>query len=33
VMSRGIDKIKKARGESTSNLSGLSLDMEYRKKK
>src|SRR5437762_461174 len=33
VVSRGIDKIKKARGESTTTLSGLSLDMEYRRKK
>ncbi|HEY2382906.1 MAG TPA: PilT/PilU family type 4a pilus ATPase [Terriglobia bacterium] len=33
VMSRGLDRIKKSRGESTTNLSGLSLDMEYGKKK
>ena len=33
VMTRGIDKIKKTRGESTSNLTGLALDMGYRKKK
>jgi twitching motility protein PilT len=33
VMTRGLDKIKKTRGESTSNLSGLSLDMEYGKRK
>ncbi len=33
VMTRGIDKIKKTRGESTSTLSGLSLDVEYGKKK
>ena len=33
VMTRGLDKIKKTRGESTSNLTGLSLDMEYGKKK
>src|SRR5215470_13933730 len=32
VVSRGIDKIKKARGESTSNLAGLALDVEYGKK-
>ena len=33
VTSRGIDKIKKAKGEATSSLSGLSLDAEYGKKK
>ena len=33
VMTRGLDKIKKSRGESTSNLSGLSLDMEYDRKR
>ena len=33
VMTRGIDKIKKTRGESTSNLAGLSLDIQYGKKK
>jgi twitching motility protein PilT len=33
VVTRGIDKIKKTRGESTTNLTGLSLDMEYGKKK
>src|SRR5437762_3587463 len=33
VMTRGIDKIKKTRGESTSNVTGLSLDIEYGKKK
>ena len=32
VTSRGIDRIKKERGESTSDLSGLSLDAEYGKK-
>jgi twitching motility protein PilT len=32
VMSRGLDKIKKSRGESTTNLTGLSLDMRYGKK-
>jgi hypothetical protein len=32
-MSRGIDKVKKARGESTTNLAGLSLDKEYGKRK
>jgi twitching motility protein PilT len=33
VMTRGIDKVKKARGESTTNLAGLSLDKEYGKRK
>jgi twitching motility protein PilT len=33
VVTRGLDKIKKSRGESTSNLTGLSLDMAYGKKK
>ena len=33
VVSRGIDKIKKARGESTTNLNGLALDVQYGKKK
>ena len=33
VMTRGMDKIKKTRGESTTTLSGLALDMEYGKKK
>ena len=33
VVTRGIDKIKKARGENTSNVRGLALDMEYRKKR
>ena len=33
VVTRGIDKIKKTRGESTSNLSGLALDVEYGKRK
>src|ERR1700757_472878 len=33
VMTRGLDKVKKTRGESTSTLSGLSLDVEYGKKK
>jgi len=33
VVTRGIDKIKKSRGESTTTLSGLSLDMNYGKKK
>ena len=32
-MTRGIDKIKKTRGETTSNVTGLALDMEYGKKK
>ena len=33
VVTRGIDQIKKSRGESTTNLAGLALDMEYGKKK
>ena len=33
VVSRGIDKIKKSRGESTTNLTGLSLDVAYGRKK
>jgi twitching motility protein PilT len=33
VMTRGLDKVKKTRGESTTTLSGLSLDIEYGKKK
>jgi twitching motility protein PilT len=33
VVTRGLDKIKKTRGEKTSNLTGLSLDIEYGKKK
>ena len=33
IMTRGIDKIKKTRGESTSTLTGLAIDMEYGKKK
>ncbi len=32
VVTRGIDNIKKSRGESTSTLSGLKMDLEYRKK-
>ena len=32
VVSRGIDKIKKTRGESTTNLTGLALDIKYGKK-
>src|SRR5437016_429747 len=32
VMTRGIDKIKKTRGETTSTLSGLSIDHGYGKK-
>ena len=32
VMTRGIDKIKKTRGEQTSSLAGLKIDMEYGKK-
>jgi twitching motility protein PilT len=33
VMTRGLDKIKKSRGETTSSLTGLALDVEYGKKK
>jgi twitching motility protein PilT len=33
VVTRGIDKIKKTRGETTSNLTGLKIDMEWGKKK
>ena len=33
VVTRGIDKIKKSRGETTSDLAGLALDREYRKRK
>jgi twitching motility protein PilT len=33
VVTRGIDKIKKARGEMTSNLAALALDREYGKRK
>jgi twitching motility protein PilT len=33
VVTRGIDKIKKSRGETTSNLAGLALDREYGKRK
>lgn len=33
VVTRGLDKIKKIRGEKTSNLTGLAIDMEYGKKK
>jgi twitching motility protein PilT len=32
VVSRGIDKIKKSRGEKTTDLAGLKLDLEYRKR-
>ena len=32
VVSRGIDNVKKERGEQTSGLGGLSLDMEYGKR-
>jgi twitching motility protein PilT len=32
IVSRGIDKIKKTRGETTSTLSGLSIDSAYGKK-
>ena len=33
VVTRGIDKLKKRRGESTTSLTGLALDIEYGKKK
>jgi twitching motility protein PilT len=33
VVSRGIDKIKKSKGQRTTDLTGLSLDIEYGKKK
>jgi twitching motility protein PilT len=33
VVTRGLDKVKKHRGESTTNLTGLALDMEYGRKK
>jgi twitching motility protein PilT len=33
VVSRGIDKIKKVRGQQTSDVAGLSLDIEYGKRK
>jgi len=33
VVTRGIDKIKKTRGEKTTDLTGLALDVQYGKKK
>jgi twitching motility protein PilT len=33
VVTRGLDKIKKTRGENTSSLAGLKLDIEYGKRK
>ena len=33
VVSRGIDKIKKTKGQSTTSVTGLTLDLEYGKKK
>jgi len=33
VVSRGMDKIKKSKGEKTTDLAGLTLDAEYGKKK
>ena len=33
VVTRGLDTIKKTRGENTSSLTGLSLDIEYGKRK
>jgi len=32
-VTRGLDKIKKTRGENTSSLAGLKLDIEYGKKR
>ena len=32
-MSRGIDKIKKIKGQVTANTGGLTLDLKYGKKK
>jgi twitching motility protein PilT len=33
VVTRGLDKIKKSRGETTTNLTGLAIDIEYGKRK
>jgi twitching motility protein PilT len=33
VVSRGIDKIKKIKGQATTNIDGLTLDMHYGKRK
>src|ERR1700758_1618890 len=33
VMTRGLDNVKKSRGEKTTNLTGLALDLEYGKKR
>ena len=33
VVSRGMDKIKKSKGEKTTDLAGLTLDAEYGRKK
>ena len=33
VVTRGLDRIKKTRGENTSSLTGLSVDVEYGKRK
>ncbi len=33
VVSRGLDKIKKAKGVSTTSVTGLSLDVEYGKRR
>lgn len=33
VVSRGIDNLRKSRGEQTTNLTGLTLDVEYGKRK
>ncbi len=33
VVSRGIDKIKKIKGQATTNIDGLTLDLQYGKRK
>ena len=33
VVSRGIDKIKKIKGQATTNIDGLTLDLHYGKRK
>jgi twitching motility protein PilT len=33
VVTRGLDRIRKTRGENTSGLTGLSLDVEYGKRR
>ena len=32
AVSRGIDKVKKERGEDTSGIAGLTIDLEYGKR-